>query len=605
MCGIVGYIGEKDAIDIILNGLEKLEYRGYDSAGCAIKNKDSIDCIKETGRLENLRNEVKKDVPHGNIGIGHTRWATHGEPSKNNSHPHYDGKKEVFCVHNGIIENYQSLKEDLIKEGENFYSETDTEVIPKLIAKFYEGDLLKAVQKVLPLLEGSFSLGILHQNENCIVAVKKDSPLLIGIGKNNYYIASDAAAIIEHTKEIIYPEDYDLIHMDENGVHLYNNELQKIERSISTIDWSIEDAQKDGFDHFMLKEIFEQPKVLYETYHRRLKNGRFELEDINFSKEYLKSLNKVYIVACGTAYHAGLVGKPLLEEALHIPVIPDIASEFRYMERYLDEKTLVIIISQSGETADTLAALKKAKERGSTVLAITNVIGSSIAREADRVLYTWAGPEIAVASTKAYMTQLITLYMIGLYFGSVTKQISEKRYDSFVEEIEKLPEKIERIILNAASYREKCSALIDSNSCFYLGRGLDSFTAMEGALKLKEISYIHAESFAAGELKHGTIALIEKNTPVIAICSQKKVLDKMISNIKEVRTRGAYVLAILPEDNIQNDFADDIIEIPSTLDELSPFLTVVPTQLIAYYTSLLRGNDVDKPRNLAKSVTVE
>lgn len=605
MCGIVGYIGEKDAIDIILNGLEKLEYRGYDSAGCAIKNKDSIDCIKETGRLENLRNEVKKDVPHGNIGIGHTRWATHGEPSKNNSHPHYDGKKEVFCVHNGIIENYQSLKEDLIKEGENFYSETDTEVIPKLIAKFYEGDLLKAVQKVLPLLEGSFSLGILHQNENCIVAVKKDSPLLIGIGKNNYYIASDAAAIIEHTKEIIYPEDYDLIHMDENGVHLYNNELQKIERPISTIDWSIEDAQKDGFDHFMLKEIFEQPKVLYETYHRRLKNGRFELEDINFSKEYLKSLNKVYIVACGTAYHAGLVGKPLLEEALHIPVIPDIASEFRYMERYLDEKTLVIIISQSGETADTLAALKKAKERGSTVLAITNVIGSSIAREADRVLYTWAGPEIAVASTKAYMTQLITLYMIGLYFGSVTKQISEKRYDSFVEEIEKLPEKIERIILNAASYREKCSALIDSNSCFYLGRGLDSFTAMEGALKLKEISYIHAESFAAGELKHGTIALIEKNTPVIAICSQKKVLDKMISNIKEVRTRGAYVLAILPEDNIQNDFADDIIEIPSTLDELSPFLTVVPTQLIAYYTSLLRGNDVDKPRNLAKSVTVE
>ena len=605
MCGIVGYIGEKKAIDIVLDCLEKLEYRGYDSAGAAIMNNHEIRCVKETGRLENLRKEVEKEIPLGNIGIGHTRWATHGEPTKENSHPHRDESESIYCVHNGIIENYLSLKEKLIEEGETFYSETDSEVIPKLISKHYNGNLLETVRDILPLLEGSFSLGIIHKNENKIIATKKESPLLIGAGDKEYFLASDASAIIEHTRDIIYPEDGDLIELTMDAVHIYDKDLNPIVRETVEIDWTIEDAQKDGFDHFMLKEIFEQPKALYETYHRRLKNGLFELENIELTKEYLESLNKVYIVACGTAYHAGLVGKPLLEKALHIPVIPDIASEFRYMERYLDEKSFVIIISQSGETADTLAALRKAKAAGSKVLAITNVIGSSIAREADQVLYTWAGPEIAVASTKAYMTQLISIYMIGLAIGSVTENISEEEYRNIFQHIEELPGKIEEILETANLYPDYCKSLIESHSSFYLGRGLDAYTSMEGALKLKEISYIHAESFAAGELKHGTIALIEKDTPVIALATQHAVYDKMISNIKEVRTRGAYVIGITMKGLPQDDFADEIIVIPETIDLLAPFLSVVPTQLIAYYSSLLRGNDVDKPRNLAKSVTVE
>ncbi len=605
MCGIVGYIGKKEATDIVLDGLEKLEYRGYDSAGTAIMNSHNISCIKETGRLENLRKAIEKDIPKGNIGIGHTRWATHGEPTKDNSHPHRNSLGDIYCVHNGIIENYLSLKEDLIKEGEEFYSETDTEVIPKLISKYYQGNLLESVRIILPMLKGSFSLGIIHKDENKIIATKKESPLLIGISDGNYFLASDASAIIEHTRDIIYPKDGDIVELTMDGVHIYDENLNSIHRDISVIDWSIEDAKKGGFEHFMLKEIFEQPKALYETYHRRLNNGVFEMEDIEFSKEYLNSLTKVYIVACGTAYHAGLVGKPLIERALRIPVIPDIASEFRYMERFLDEKSLVIIISQSGETADTLAALRKAKRSGSHVLAITNVIGSSIAREADQVLYTWAGPEIAVASTKAYMTQLISIYMIALNLGKTTQYISDREYREIVEEIETLPKKIDAILETSSSYSKYCNSIIQSNSCFYLGRGLDACTSMEGALKLKEISYIHAESFAAGELKHGTIALIEKNTPVIALATQEAVYDKMISNIKEVRTRGAYVLGIAMEGFEKDDFADEIITIPETSDLLAPFLSVVPTQLIAYYSSLLKGNDIDKPRNLAKSVTVE
>jgi len=608
MCGIVGYLGKRKASEVIVDGLEKLEYRGYDSAGIAINTGSELEIRKFKGKLAVLAEDLKKNPIEGNLGIGHTRWATHGEPSDVNSHPHFNSDKSIAVVHNGIIENYSEIRKELSEDGVEFLSKTDTEVIPHLISKYYNGNLLEAVFKAEECLRGAYALGVIsnHANDE-LVAVRKDSPLVVGVGEDEYFVASDIPALLKYTREVYFLENGETVHIKGNSITIYNENREVVEKEPFHVTWDIEAASKGGFDCFMNKEIHEQPQGVKDTIERRLdENGKIVLDSIKLTKNELENINRIYIVACGTAYHAGLLGKKAIEKYVKVPVIADIASEFRYSDNFVDEKSLVILVSQSGETADTLAVLRDLKKKGARILAVTNVVGSSIAREADDVFYTWAGPEIAVASTKAYTTQIVSLYMIALDFALELGTISEEEYKSVIDEMLSIPKKIEEVLNQKEHIKEIAEEIKDKKHIFYLGRGIDYYLALEGSLKLKEISYIHAEAFAAGELKHGTIALIEEGTPVVALATQDKLFEKMVSNMEEVRARGANVIAIAKKHNKEvENVANGVIYIPEASDLLVPILAVVPMQLLAYYVSSLKGLDVDKPRNLAKSVTVE
>ena len=608
MCGIVGYLGTKNASEVIVDGLSKLEYRGYDSAGVAVCNDGELEIRKFKGRLAVLAEDIEKNEMKGHLGIGHTRWATHGEPSDVNSHPHFNMDKTIAVVHNGIIENYMELKEELKEDGVEFRSETDTEVIAHLVDKYYEGNLLDAVYKTVARLRGAYALGVIcKDNEDELVAVRKDSPLIAGVGEGENFIASDIPALLKYTRKVYFLENGEVVHIKGNELKIYDAERNPVEKEIYDVKWDIEAASKGGYDCFMLKEINEQPEGVKNTLERRLdENGNIVLDGIHLTKEDLDSINRIYIVACGTAYHAGLLGKNALEKYLKVPVITDIASEFRYSDNFVDEHSLVILVSQSGETADTLAVLRDSKAKGAKILAITNVVGSSISREADEVFYTWAGPEIAVASTKAYTTQITSLYMIALNFALEKGTITREEYLSTIEKMKKLPEKIQKVLDNQDKIKETAERIVSKEHVFFLGRGVDYSLAMEGSLKLKEVSYIHSEAFAAGELKHGTIALIEEGTPVISIATQENLFEKMVSNMQEVKARGAFVASIAQEHNRSVEkVSDEVIYIPNCDDMLVPIVAVVPMQLLAYYVSTMKGLDVDKPRNLAKSVTVE
>ncbi|WP_027625140.1 glutamine--fructose-6-phosphate transaminase (isomerizing) [Clostridium lundense] len=608
MCGIVGYIGKRQASDILVEGLSKLEYRGYDSAGVAIIDNGSINVMKCKGRLANLEEKLKETPLQGEIGIGHTRWATHGEPSDVNSHPHSNEKGTISVVHNGIIENYIHLREWLTSKGYVFKSETDTEVIPHLVDYFYNGDLLDAVMKAVAKMEGSYAIGVICNDEpDKIVAVRKDSPMIVGLGEGEYFIASDIPAVLNHTRDIYLLNDKEFVVLTKDGVKLYSEEREEIEREIYHVTWNADAAEKGGYEDFMLKEIHEQPKVIKDTMTSRVMMGKpITLDDIKITKEQIENINKIYIVACGTAYHAGVVGKYVIEKLARIPVEVDIASEFRYRNPIIDEKTLMIVISQSGETADTLAALREAKNRGARVIAVTNVVGSSVSREADDVLYTWAGPEIAVASTKAYETQLVAMYIIALFFAQNKKTLSEAELEELKKEMLSIPEKAQECLNNKEVVQKFAAKNYMHKDMFFLGRGLDYAVAMEGSLKLKEISYIHSEAYAGGELKHGPIALIEKGTVVVALATQDELFEKMVSNVKEVTTRGAHVLGLAFEGNESIEkTVDSAIYLPRINPLFAPLLSVIPLQLFSYYVAVQKGCDVDKPRNLAKSVTVE
>lgn len=613
MCGIIGYIGKKKATPILINGLLRLEYRGYDSAGIATVESDKIAIMKDKGRVKNLENLKGINDLNGTIGIAHTRWATHGKPSKENAHPHYDNNNTFAVVHNGIIENYHDLKEFLIKKGYTFYSQTDTEVIPNLIHYYYTKDdnhdnlqALRAVHKACMDLQGSFGLQIIStfMPDNLIV-VRKDSPLVIGKGNGENYVSSDIPAILSFTKDFYLLNDYEFAVLSRDKIDFYDINLNKIEKGVKTIDWDASSADKNGYEDYMLKEIYEQPNAIRETIGSRLPdNEPCNFDDLKFTKEFLSKINKIYIVACGTAMHAGLSGKIAIEKLCKIPVTVDIASEFRYRNPIIDENTLCIYISQSGETADTIAALKLAKSKGATTLAVSNVIGSSITREADYCIYTHAGPEIAVASTKAYTSQVVLLDILAIYFAEILESASIFELKELKKEMLSLPAKIENALKSANRIKEFAKNIYQEKDVFFLGRGVDYNTALEGSLKLKEISYIHSEAYAAGELKHGPIALIENGITVISIITDKALVEKTISNIQEVITRGAKTLVItnqeLPSNNI-----DTIITVPDTNVLFSPILAIVPLQLLSYYISKEKGLDVDKPRNLAKSVTVE
>lgn len=608
MCGIVGYLGPKNASEVIVDGLSKLEYRGYDSAGVAVCNDGELEIRKFKGRLAVLAEDIEKNEMKGNLGIGHTRWATHGEPSDVNSHPHFNMDKTIAVVHNGIIENYMELKEELKEDGVEFRSETDTEVIAHLVDKYYEGNLLDAVYKTVARLRGAYALGVIcKDNEDELVAVRKDSPLVAGVGEGENFIASDIPALLKYTRKVYFLENDEVVHIKGDELKIYDADRNPVEKEIYDVKWDIEAASKGGYDCFMLKEINEQPEGVKNTLERRIdENGNIVLDGIHLTKEDLDNINRIYIVACGTAYHAGLLGKNALEKYLKVPVITDIASEFRYSDNFVDEHSLVILVSQSGETADTLAVLRDSKAKGAKILAITNVVGSSISREADEVFYTWAGPEIAVASTKAYTTQITSLYMIALNFALEKGTINREEYLSTIEKMKELPEKIQKVLDNQDKIKETAEKIVSKEHVFFLGRGVDYSLAMEGSLKLKEVSYIHSEAFAAGELKHGTIALIEEGTPVISVATQENLFEKMVSNMREVKARGAFVASIAQEHNTSVEkVSDEVIYIPNCDDMLVPIVAVVPMQLLAYYVSTMKGLDVDKPRNLAKSVTVE
>ena len=608
MCGIVGYLGKRQATEVLVEGLSKLEYRGYDSAGVAVNTGNKLEIRKFKGRLAILAEDLQKNPIDGHLGIGHTRWATHGEPSDVNSHPHFNMDRTIAVVHNGIIENYLELRAELEAEGVVFLSQTDTEIAAHMVSKYYEGNLLEAVYKATARFRGAYALGVVcADNANELVAVRKDSPLVVGLGEDENMVASDIPAILKYTRNVYFLENGEFVHIEGNKVTVLNENKEVVEKEVSEITWDVEAASKGGFDSFMAKEIYEQPKGVEDTLLRRLdENGRIKLDDIKITKEDLDKINKVYIVACGTAYHAGLVGKYAIEKFAKIPVIADIASEFRYSDPFVDENTLIIIVSQSGETADTLAALRDAKAKGARVLSITNVVGSSIARESDDIFYTWAGPEIAVASTKAYTTQLMAFYMIALNLAMTKGTITEEEYFNMIGQLKEMPAKVEKVLECDKLVEEIATEIKDKNDMFYLGRGLDYALAMEGSLKIKEISYMHAEAFAAGELKHGTIALIEEGTPVLVIATQEQLFEKMLSNMQEVKARGAKVIAIAKEHNKEVEkSADRVIYIPEVEDMFASITSVVPMQLLSYHVAKMRGCDIDKPRNLAKSVTVE
>lgn len=609
MCGIVGYIGKQNAQEVILNGLNKLEYRGYDSSGIALCIDEKLEIHKYKGRIKNLEENISPKNYFSNIGVGHTRWATHGAPSDKNSHPHTNMSGSIALVHNGILENFVQLKEWLISEHNvEFLSETDSEVIAHLVDLFYKGDLLDAVFKAVDKMEGAYALGVIHRDEpDKIIAVRKDSPLIVGVGEGENIIASDIPALLKYTKQVYLIENDEVVYLTKNNVQIFDANRNEVQRDIFHVTWDAEAAEKEGYEHFMLKEIYEQPKGVYDTLNRRLINDtEITLDGIKLTKEDLDKINKVYIVACGTASHAGIIGKYAIEKFANIPVDVDIASEFRYRDPFIDENTLFIAISQSGETLDTLAALREAKRKGARILSVVNVVGSSVARESDDVFYTWAGPEIAVASTKAFTTQLVSMYLIALHMA-VTKNVMDKDYYiKIINELKALPEKIEKILENTDNIKRIASLHFEKQHAFFIGRGVDVGISLEASLKLKEISYINSFAIAAGELKHGTIALIEDGTFLTAIATQDHLYEKMLSNIQEVKARGAYVLGVAKECNKEIEKqADDVIYIPDCMDEITPILSVVPLQLLAYYFSVKRGCDVDKPKNLAKSVTVE
>jgi len=608
MCGIVGYIGYEQAAPFLLNGLEKLEYRGYDSAGICLNDGEKLIVKKSKGKLEELKKltDNGKNVS-GTVGIGHTRWATHGEPSDVNAHPHLSDSCRFAVVHNGIIENYHQLKDYLTSKGMIFRSETDTEVIAQLIEYYYKGDLIDTVIKVLSKLEGSYAVGVISQdNPDEIIAVRKESPLIIGLGEKENYVASDVPAILAKTRRIYRLENNEIAVLRRDGVRIINTDKDEVNKAEEIIQWDMDAAEKGGYEHFMFKEIMEQPKAVHDTVNPRIKNGRVVLDEINLTPEQIKSFNKINILACGSAYHVGVVAKYIFEKVLRKPVEADLASEFRYRDPIVDSKTLTIVISQSGETADTKEAMKEAKRRGSHVISVVNVVGSAIACESDDVIYTWAGPEIAVATTKAYSTQLAVIYLMAIYFGDILGTINQEEYRNYINELEALPDKIRTILDNEERVQYLASKLFNSKDIFFIGRNIDYALSLEGSLKLKEISYIHSEAYAAGELKHGTISLIEKGTLVIALATHEELIAKTLSNIEEVRTRGAYVLCLACEDHKEiENHVQNAVFIPKTCDMMLPSLAVVPLQLFAYYVASLKGCDIDKPRNLAKSVTVE
>ena len=608
MCGIVGYVGNKGAKSFLIDGLSKLEYRGYDSAGIAVLDGTSISLAKQKGRLSNLEGALKSKSSEGTIGIGHTRWATHGEPSDRNSHPHKSSKGDIAVVHNGIIENYLELRKWLISEGYEFFSETDTEVVPNLIHYYYEGNLFEAVVKATKKLEGSYALGVVcGEEQDKLIAVRKDSPLIVGLGDGENFIASDIPAVIKYTRDVYLLDDNEFVVMDRNGVSVLSANGERIDKNIYKVTWSEDAAEKGGYDSFMLKEIHEQPKAIKDTISSRvsMENGVF-FDDFKLSKQDLDNVDRVFIVACGTAYHAGLMGKTLIERMAKIPVEVDIASEFRYRNPLVTEKSLVIIVSQSGETADTLAALRDCNRIGARTLAITNVVGSTISREANDVIYTMAGPEIAVASTKAYTTQVVVMHLLALYFGRIKGTLEETEEKEIVRALLILPDRIEKLLEEKENIEGIARLLAKEEDLFFLGRGMDYALALEGSLKLKEISYIHCEAYAGGELKHGTIALIEPGTKVIGLFTQGDLKDKMVSNMVEVKARGANIIGLgYHGEELDKSVFDYEIRIPQISDIVAPVLAVVALQLLAYYTAKEKGCDIDKPRNLAKSVTVE
>lgn len=608
MCGIVGYIGTCQAAPVLLDGLAKLEYRGYDSAGIAVYDGEKIRMEKAVGRLKVLE-ELTQDgatLP-GTVGIGHTRWATHGVPSDLNAHPHFNHDHSIVVVHNGIIENYLKLKKKLAGKGYEFLSETDTEVIAHMLDYYYKGDPLDAISKVMHRMEGSYGLGIMfrdHPDE--VYAVRKDSPLIVGTSPEGNLIASDVPAVLKYTRDVYYLENEEIVKLTRDGLHFYNIDEEELEKEATHIDWDMNAAEKGGYEHFMLKEMHEQPKAVKDTLTPRIKNGDVVIEELGMTDEEIRAISKIFIVACGSAYHTGVTAKYVFEKLARIPVEVDLASEFRYRDPILPENTLVVIVSQSGETADTLAALRLAKEKGVRTLGIVNVVGSSIAREADNVMYTWAGPEIAVATTKAYSTQLIAQYLLAMKFAKVRGTVSQNDFDAMIQSLERLPEQISLLLSHKENVQRFANRYLAAEHVFFIGRGIDYAISMEGSLKLKEISYIHSEAYAAGELKHGTISLIEDGRLVVAVLTQPELYKKTISNIQEVKTRGAFVMAVTTVGNTEVEKAADyVVYLPETNPIFANSLAIIPLQLFGYYVSIGRGLDVDKPRNLAKSVTVE
>lgn len=608
MCGIVGYTGTQDAAPILLNGLKKLEYRGYDSAGIAVVNDKNISISKVTGRISNLCEKTNDgQLLTGNLGIGHTRWATHGAPTDTNAHPHTSNDGKFAVVHNGIIENYMELREELIDNGYHFESQTDTEVVVHLIEMYYTGDFKLAVMKASERLQGSYALGIVCADEpERIFAVREASPLILGVGIGSNYFASDVTALVAYTKNIIYLEDGEFAEITSDNIQIYDCAGKPIEKHTNRITWDIQAAERGGYEHFMLKEIMEQPRAIEAAMSPRLQNGELQLDDLELPDDYLKSINKIVITACGSAYYAGCSGKNTIEKLCKIPVQVELASELRYNEPLIDEHTLLIVLSQSGETADTIAAMKECQSLGAKTLAIVNVVGSTIAKLADYTLYTWAGPEIAVATTKGYTTQLIVMYLFAIYAAKKLEKISASEYKELIEELKSLPKRIQQVLDMNPSIPELAKKYHSSDSMFFIGRNTDYAVALEAALKMKEISYIHAESYAAGELKHGTIALIEEHCPVIALCCNDKMTEKTMNNIVEVKARGAEVLAVTFKENTKMaSLADDMIMIPKVNVLLGAPVEIVPLQLLAYYVAKENNCDIDKPKNLAKSVTVE
>ena len=610
MCGIVGFIGREAASPILLEGLSRLEYRGYDSAGLAVYDQEQgLQVVKAKGRLQVLRDltEEGTKVP-GTLGLGHTRWATHGAPNDENAHPQVSQSGRIAVVHNGIIENYVELKNFLEGKGIAFTSETDTEVVAQLLEYYYEGDLLDAVYKVLHRIEGAYALGIVCADEpDKLVAVRKDSPLILGYGNGFQMLASDVTAVIKYTREVCYLDDGDVAVLTPDRIQVYDVLGQPEEKERSHVDWEISAAEKGGYEHFMFKEIMEEPKAIRDTISPRIREGRVVLDDLTITREDLERMDRFYIIACGSSYHVGMAAKYILERLLRIPVEVTLASEFRYCEPIVSDRTLALVISQSGETIDTLAAMREAKRLGARVLSIVNVVGSTIARESDDVLYTWAGPEIAVATTKAYSTQLAVIYLLAIYLADLLGRISPEEYRELVEQLQLLPNKAEEILKHTQEIQYYASIYFNHDSVFFIGRNIDYAVGLEGSLKLKEISYIHSEAYAAGELKHGTISLIEDGTLVVALASWSELFDKLMSNVKEVKARGADVIGISTQSHqeVLAGLVDSALTIPDVHPMFLPSLEVIPMQLFAYYVALMRGCDIDKPRNLAKSVTVE